>query len=577
MTTTRAHKTCTFPGTVILSFLVTFGLSYSMPPCPTGGKAAAPATKVTSSFYETHLSELHARGICAPDDFFFGHNLAQNRDERSPAVTGPFRVLALLVTFTDHPSTVGATFFDSLVFGANGATVRDYYSQISYGQLDLITVNLPSQVNWSTAPQPYTYYVNGAQGMGTYPNNSQKLVEDLVDLVDSAVDFSPYDNDGDGDVDVLLVIHSGSGAELTSSNNDIWSHKWAISPRLKDGKYLSSYTVQPEYWRNPGDMTIGVYAHELAHGFGLPDLYDTDGTSYGVGRWCLMSYGSWNGPGGLGGSPSHPSAWCRSKMGFASPVNVTINSNNQSIANIEQNPTIFRLWTSGTVGNEYYLIENRQKTGYDSYLNGAGLLIWHVDEAKSDNTQEWFPGQPNNDHLKVALVQADGLFQLEHKSGIGDANDPFPGSLNKVDFNAISSPNSNSYQNGNSFVGVTGISSSAATMQANLVVGFSSGTDTSHDVTLPASATISQNYPNPFNPSTRMEFTLLTDASVSLDVFNALGQKVRSLYNGRALAGSTKLTWDGKDDRGIQLPTGVYLYRMAALEQVITKKMLLLH
>jgi ribonuclease HII len=94
----------------------------------------------------------------------------------------------------------------------------------------------------------------------------------------------------------------------------MWSHKWGLNtPKVVDGVYVQTFTVQPEYWATPGDMTIGVYAHELGHGLGLPDLYDVDYTSQGVGKWCLMSGGSWNGY--LGNSPAHPSAWCLKEMG----------------------------------------------------------------------------------------------------------------------------------------------------------------------------------------------------------------------------------------------------------------------
>ncbi|NIO10093.1 MAG: hypothetical protein GTO40_19655, partial [Deltaproteobacteria bacterium] len=136
-----------------------------------------------------------------------------------PTGTGPvgnFNVLVLLVEFTDKASGVDSTFFDTLVFENQSGCVRHYYQQVSYGALDIVTVDLPSATGWHTAPQTYAYYVNGQYGLyGTYPNNCQKLVEDLVDLADPVVDFSQYDNDLDGYVDALIVVHAGPGAELT--------------------------------------------------------------------------------------------------------------------------------------------------------------------------------------------------------------------------------------------------------------------------------------------------------------------------------------------------------------------------
>ena len=115
-----------------------------------------------------------------------------------------------------------------------------------------------------------------------------------------------------------MIIHSGPGAEFTGNVNDIWSHKWGITPQSRDGVLISSYAIMPEYWSTPGDITIGVFAHELGHVFGLPDLYDRDGSSRGVGRWSLMATGAWNGS--LGNSPAHLDAWCKVQLGFVTPI-----------------------------------------------------------------------------------------------------------------------------------------------------------------------------------------------------------------------------------------------------------------
>ncbi|MFQ5608077.1 MAG: M6 family metalloprotease domain-containing protein, partial [Candidatus Zixiibacteriota bacterium] len=304
----------------LLSYMLMFcsALIVLPDPAPAVGPQPALRDKINSGEVEPppflkEIDENHRKGICVGDS----HNaiksaLSAVRPALAPgsgpqlAPTTIFRALAVLVDFSDNVKSVNAQFFDTLLFTAQSGTVRDYYSEISYGQLDMVSVNLPSSLGWQRAPQTYAYYVNGQNGTGAYPNNSQKLTEDVVDLIDPLVDFSQYDNDGNGTVDVLVIVHSGSGAEFTGSANDIWSHKWAISPRLKDGVTISDYTVQPEFWINPGDMTIGVYAHELGHGFGLPDLYDTDNSSWGLGRWSLMASGSWNGPTSFGESPAHP-------------------------------------------------------------------------------------------------------------------------------------------------------------------------------------------------------------------------------------------------------------------------------
>ncbi|HOD66269.1 MAG TPA: M6 family metalloprotease domain-containing protein [candidate division Zixibacteria bacterium] len=502
-----------------------------------------------------------------------------------PPASGAYRALAVLVQFSDHPSAVPAVYFDSLLFDSAGRSLRSYYRDVSYAQLDIVTLNLPSAHGWRTAPQTYAWYVNNQNALGDYPQNSQRLTEDIVDQIDPFVNFSQYDNNGDGYVDAVILIHSGSGAEKTGSNADIWSHQWAITPRLKDGVYISDFTIQPELWVNPGDMTIGVYAHELGHAFGVPDLYDTDGTqSRGLGVWCLMAYGSWLGPGGMGGSPSHPSAWSRIRMGFAAYTNVTANAVGQEIAAVESGGPIYRLWSGGSPSPEYFLVENRQRTGYDSYLYSSGLFIWHIDETKAtadntDNTQEWWPGAGMNpaEHYRVALEQADGLWELEKRLDYGDAGDPFPGALDRRVFDATTTPNSDSYLAGTSFTKVDNISPSAAVMTADLIVGLAADVDSGDDnPTLPAAFELAQNYPNPFNPSTTISFELSGPMHVTLEIFNIVGQRVRTLMDGPAEAGRTERTWDGCDEAGRTAASGLYLYRLTTGSGSRARKMLLL-
>ncbi len=547
----------------------------AMPPHPDVVSAVANG-KLAPTYYLLNRADLHSRGVCTPDSFF-----KSIRDLRSAALSpsdGPFRILAVLVKYSDKNSSVATTFFDSLMFDTMGASVRDYFREVSYDQIDLVTVNLPSTLGWRTAPQTYAYYVNGDNGLGTYPNNCQKMVEDLVDQIDPLVDFSVYDNDGDNYVDVLVVIHAGSGAERTGSPDDIWSHKWGINPRLKDGVYISSYTTQPEYWTAAGDMTIGVYAHELGHGFGLPDLYDTDNSSKGVGRWCLMGYGGWNGTNGS--TPAHPCAWARIAMGFAAYTNVTGVLTNQAILNVEEGGPIYRVWTSGAVVPEYFLVENRQRTGYDVGLPNSGLLIWHIDDNKAvlqnPNDLEWYPGIPVANHPLVALEQADGLYELEHNVDAGDNGDPYPGSTSNSVFNDSSTPTANAYVTGSSSVQIANISASASTMYADIVVTLSAGTDDPDNPTLPNSPQLGQNYPNPFNPSTTIRFAIPVEGPVRLDVYNVTGQKVRTLVDGTLPWGETEVVWNARDDGGHAVAAGVYLYRLTVDDQVQSRKMVLL-
>lgn len=539
--------------------------------------------RIIAPYFLDNLSKMRSKGIGSGDrSRIRSDGGGKGSPTSSTVITGSYRILALLVDFSDNTSSIPSAFLDTMLFDSLGNSVRNYYGEVSYGQIDLITVNLPSSVGWQRAPQTYAYYVNNANGTGSYPQNSQKLVEDLVDLVDSLVDFSVYDNDGDGDVDALMVIHSGSGAEFSGQNTDIWSHKWAISPRSKDGVNVTTYAIQPEYWNAPGDLTIGVYVHELGHAiFDLPDLYDTDYSSYGIGRWGLMGYGSWLGPSSDGSSPSHPSAWSRIAMGYATAITVGGNINGQVIAPVEQSGDIFRLWNAGAgSGDEYFLIENRQKLGYDSYLMGEGLLIWHIDEAKSDNTEEWWQGLDGRSaHFKIGLVPADGAFEIAQKIDQGDAADPFPGTGSKTSFSSLTLPNSNSYAGTNTSVAVTGITVSGDSITANLIVGLAAdigGGGDGGELLKPSSIKLHQNYPNPFNPQTTLSFSTDNGGQITIDVFNTLGRKVKRILEANLPPGNHTVIWDTKDESGHQVSSGIYLYRLQVGDESSAKKMVLI-
>ncbi|MFQ5454065.1 MAG: hypothetical protein ACE5D6_07750, partial [Candidatus Zixiibacteriota bacterium] len=183
--------------TVLSILIISYTNIFAVPPHPDLLKDEA-AGKISLPFYITHLDEMHANGICTGENIYEqAYAAAKGIIQNSPQITGNFNVLAVLVQFSDNNSTTPTSYFDSLVFDSSGITVRDYYTDISYGQLDMVTLNLPSSLGWLNAPQSYAYYVNNENGIepASYPRNSQGLVEDLVDLIDPTVDFSKYDND----------------------------------------------------------------------------------------------------------------------------------------------------------------------------------------------------------------------------------------------------------------------------------------------------------------------------------------------------------------------------------------------
>ena len=384
-------------------------------------------------------------------------------------VTGTQKALVLCVDFSNNTARATVSNFSTLLFGT-GSSLRLFYQLNSGGRLDVGGV----VGGWYRAPQIYSYYVGTDNGTGTYPNNAQKLVEDTLALADPYVNFADYDSNHDGRMDILFVVHAGLGAEYTGSSNDIWSHQWSITAQTRDGVIIEDYSCEPEYWETPGDMTIGVYCHELGHVFGLPDLYDRIGNSEGDGKWSIMASGSWNGTNGNGNSPSYFDAWCRTYLGWTQVSTITSNIIGATIPAVENTPLVYKLWANGTASNEYFLVENRQPVAFDVALPGYGLLIYHVDTNLFDynywNNNPWYPGYTTNGHYFIAVEQADGLYGLETGVNRGDAGDPWPGSSTNRNFNISSIPNSRAYSGQDSLVSILNISNSNSTMTADLKI-----------------------------------------------------------------------------------------------------------
>jgi immune inhibitor A len=394
--------------------------------------------------------------IRPPDEFALGTPLSRIRDaaaERAP-LRGVVRVIVVLVDFSDKPMTKTQAHFRDLFFSQGvlaTKSVREYYAEATNGLVDI----QGEVVGPFRLPKKLSEYAHGESGTGTTAPNAQTMAGDAVSAADPTVSFGPYDNDSNGYVDAFIVIHAGSGAEETGSTGDIWSHKWVLS----GGAMTVDTTKIYAYLTVPEDCKIGVCAHELGHLlFGFPDLYDTDYSSEGIGNWCLMAGGSW---GGGGDTPCHPSAWCKANQGWVTVDNRTSNGT-VNVADVKDSHRVYRLWKDGASGSEYFLVENRQRKDFDMSLPAAGLLIWHIDESVGGNTDET--------HYKVALMQADGLKQLESGANRGDAGDPYPGGSTNSSFNNTSTPSSKSYSGASTCVAVTSIPPSAAVMSVNMQV-----------------------------------------------------------------------------------------------------------
>ncbi len=391
-------------------------------------------------------------------------------------------VCVIMVDFDDNPASGGGVFatpadFNKQLFSYRGTdpeseqnptgSMTDFYMENSYDQFYI----KGDIFGWYRAPEDYSYYVVHDTIAGLPPSGrADDLARDACFAArDAGVDFSKYDSDNDGNCDGLIIIHAGPGAE-TGASNAIWSHKSSINVFL-NGVAITNYTMNPEEYDN--DIhPIGVYAHEYGHFLGLPDLYDIDylpTTSSGLGRWSLMATGSYNGD---SRSPAHLDAWCKQDIGFLSLTWLDgINLLNVEIPCVEYNPVAYRLRNQGVSSYEYWVVENRQKVGFDSDLPSDGLLIYHVDTQAPEH---------NSNHLRyhVALEQADGNNGLALLGSLGDAGDPFPGATLAREFHDRTVPDSRTNLLGwdpdeATGVGVWNISDSDSLMYADLDSRFS--------------------------------------------------------------------------------------------------------
>ncbi len=356
----------------------------------------------------------------------------------------------ILINFSDTTPTYTAEDFTSLLFDGGVWSFKDYFEEVSGGRFS-VSPGSSGITGWVTAAHSHDYY-GAKSGWGPPDVWPGDLAYEAVQLADATLDFSAYDNDGDCSVETVAIVHQGTAQEGSGIDTDIWSHSWSLSVtqnfglshygpyttndscRSDPARYVTvdRYIMMPE--RYGSDIAgIGVFAHEYGHVLGLIDLYDSDRIGFiseGIGNWSLMASGSWNGVGKLGNRPAHPDPWSKLFLGWAAPERIVESTTGRSIAAVESGGGVsqFLLRPSEGGNGEYFLLENRQQTGFDVALPGAGLLLWHIDEAKSSNNNEWYPGcTACTSHYKVALVQADGLYQMEQKINRGDAGDPFPG------------------------------------------------------------------------------------------------------------------------------------------------------
>jgi M6 family metalloprotease-like protein len=378
--------------------------------------------------------------------------VARSLGPRDVPMVGTFRFPLVLGLFSESPEPaydlerVQREYFTGP--SSYSGTVTELYHEMSGGRVELEGEAFPWVRTGLTAQQ----VARSQSGLSSHQTEGVgAFVEEIVLALDAqGVDWSAYDNSGDGFVDVLTVLHPTDGAECGGNPDKIWSHRWTLqnatqgrlSPGIRtstprpDGSgyiYIGDYTIQPLLACHSSAINpIGVFAHELGHGFGLPDLYGTYGTSHpGVGRWDLMGTGAWGCRGGDPARPCHMGAWSKAMLGWVDVVDLgpDVDHGTLNLPPVQSSQQVFRVPTPFGFG-PFYLLENRQRIGFDEDLWEPGLLIWQIDpEVVGPN---WPTNRVNRDpgRMGVWLRQSDGTNSLTTSAGMhAHPGHPFPGCI----------------------------------------------------------------------------------------------------------------------------------------------------
>ena len=395
---------------------------------------------------------------------------AQGRQKRmlrkaqaSNVFQGTKKGLIILVQFTDSKFKSGhdLALYERIANDENYSgnnfrgSNKDYFKAQSHGQFELdFDVAGICQLQ-----HPYAYYgKNNSQKEDVKPG--EMVAEACLWAHEQGIDFSKYDWDGDGEVDQVFVLYAGHGeASYDKDPNTIWPHMYYLSasdygkPLSLDGVTVDTYACSSELNGDGNLDGIGTFCHEFSHCMGFPDLYDTSYAGwFGMGDFDLMCSGSYNGDSKC---PAGYSAYEKAECGWLTLKDMT---------NIEQETSIVGVQPMSADGDayiiknkghedEYYILENRQKTGWDSYLPASGLMITHVDY----DADIWDWNMPNtsgkyedangntktNDHQRLTIFRA-GKSTDEY----GDASDLYPygsnNSLTKISSPAATLHNTNS-------------------------------------------------------------------------------------------------------------------------------------
>lgn len=359
---------------------------------------------------------------------------------------GQQKAIVVLVEFQDQKMELGDhahDYFTDMLnkddFSEYDATggVHKYFMDSSAGQFDC-QFDLYGPV---TLSKNMAYY-GGNNATTGQDNHPEQMVIEACRALDAKVDFSQYDRDNDGIIDNVYLIYAGRGEAsdiFEEFPETVWPHSADVSGyRIRlDGKLLATYGCSNE-WEDVYEFTnnsavkigerpdgIGTFVHEFSHILGLPDLYNTvTNTYYTPAEWSVLDYGPYN---NNGRTPPAYSSFERNALGWIDLKEITDATSDVTIGELNAANEAYCI-TNPKNSGEFYLFESRKRTGWDAYLPGEGMLVWHVDF----DSDSWSANTVNNTntHQRVDLVEADGRVNKTVRNGA----DPFPGTKNVTEY-----------------------------------------------------------------------------------------------------------------------------------------------
>lgn len=301
-------------------------------------------------------------------------------------------------------------------------SVRDYFLAQSNGQFELDF----DVVGPVTMSKNYGYYGND----GAYQKDEKvyEMIKEACDGIQDQVNLKDYDWDGDGEADQVFFLYAGLGQASGGSAGTVWPHEselryWPCGVlSYSTGKintYACANELQPETQGSSRYISagIGTICHEFSHCLGFADMYDTTGGGgYGMSVFDVMDQGSYNGNGFV---PCNYTAFERIYAGWVEAIELESPATVKDMKSVSDYGRPFIMYNYKNT-NEYFLMENRQNTGWDKGLYGSnGLLIVHVNYVPS----RWANNSVNSSAEKIqccTVVNADGSRENTQYSLQGD-------------------------------------------------------------------------------------------------------------------------------------------------------------